>query len=124
MGKKKRKASEKGIAAEEKAKKKELKKLKKLKKLQAELGGGEVIQSAMEEAGASESKDSLFKKTEIKETTQRPEGKGNLLSSGREEDRPDVVAKDEKEMNKEEIEPSTPPTPGLEEDECDILSEG
>lgn len=104
--KKKRKSSEKSLAAEEKARKKELKKLKKLKKLQADLSD-ELVKTEMEEAGG-------LKKPELMtEFGEKLKGR---------EDRLDVIHRDEKEVKLEDVEPKTPPTPGLEEDQCDFLA--
>ena len=105
--KKKKKSSEKILAAEEKARKKELKKLKKLKKLQADLSD-ELVKAEKEEVGG-------LKKPELMtEVGEKLKGR---------EDRYDVIDRDEKEVKLEDVEPKTPPTPGLEEDQCDFLTE-
>ncbi|XP_065061229.1 msx2-interacting protein-like isoform X2 [Rhopilema esculentum] len=110
--KKKRKSSEKGHAAEDKARKKELKKLKKLKKLQAELGKNEEPTSlSLKENNLGE----VFplKKEEPDEHVQT-HGEAHI----KEADKQVYHTTKEEEIEDFPVEKTTrtPPTPGLEED--------
>ena len=111
------------MAAEEKARRRELKKLKKLKKLQAELGKRYDIESSMieEELNAKkEGADQGGSKSVQKE--EAPSVKIERMSNE------DTIEKDaasegvqlKEESTADDSRPKTPPTPGLEEDEKSI----